>query len=260
MRFPKKHLPHVAGHGVLLASILAVGLLTLTFNGKFSGLLAAATSSLSASSATLFFTPYDDTALSVGGIADIDVNINARVPINAIGATIQYPEDTLEVVGFSKKRSFLDLWTEETVIKEDLGEIHFSGGTTAAGGLVGTGTVITISVKAKKPGDATLAFKELQVLARDGKGTELDTYTRVFEYTIGEPPQSAGSSAAADTAVSTPVPQTPSADLDGNGRVTLVDISILTVRMVMPYDPRYDLDSNGFVGLSDLSILFAHMR
>jgi hypothetical protein len=239
---------------------LVVAILTASFHGPLAALLAAATSSISHSDSVVYFTPYDDRPLTPGDSGDIDINVNTRVPINAIGATIKFPTDTLEVVGISKKKSFLDLWTEETVINEKTGEIHFSGGTTASGGMSGLGTVLTLSVKAKKPGDAKIYFESAQVLKSDGNGSEADNEERSYTYHIATGSTEVAS-ASGDVSISAvlPSPQTPSADLNSDGKIDIVDVSILLMKMLSPYDPRYDLDMNGSVSLSDLSVLFSKM-
>src|SRR6185503_3353340 len=122
------------------------------------GLVAAATSSLSRSPVILEMLPYHDRTLDVGEAEQIDVFVDTEVPINAIGTTITFPKDSVEVLGFSKEKSFFDLWTEETAIDEDDGAVHFSGGTVRSGGLVGTGTVLTLTVRPKKSGRITFDF------------------------------------------------------------------------------------------------------
>lgn len=254
------------GHSVLILLLISGIGLTFTFQGPLGSLLASATSSLTRSPAVMYFTPYSSSSLPAGDTTDIDININAKVPINAIGATIKYPAESLEIVGVNKEKSFFDLWTEDTVIKEGSGEVHFSGGTTMMGGLMGTGTVLTLSVRAKKDslgGAAKLTVSDLQVYAGDGKGTTLDSDAHPFTYTIVQKTP-AVVPVASRGAVPAPtprpdVPRAPSADFDGSGSVTIVDMSILTVHIVMAYDPRYDLDMNGVIGLSDLSILFSRM-
>jgi hypothetical protein len=51
----------------------------------------------------------------------------------------------------------------------------------------------------------------------------------------------------------------PSPDINGDGKVTLLDASIVMAAISAPYNPRYDFDMNGSVGLDDLSILFSYM-
>jgi hypothetical protein len=76
----------------------------------------------------LYITPHGTSSLTVGEVQKIDVRINTKTPINAVGATIAYTPETIEIVGISKEDSFLSLWTEETRINESTGEVHFSGG------------------------------------------------------------------------------------------------------------------------------------
>jgi hypothetical protein len=113
--------------------------------------------------------------------------VNARVPINALGITIKYPQDLIEVVGVSKQKSFLDLWTEDTAIREEAGEVHFSGGTTAHGGLLGTSTAITLTIEAKKPGTATISFEDVEALpypprCLNSKPSRFGTLERLFTF------------------------------------------------------------------------------
>lgn len=266
-RFLRKHLGDIAASHTILASVALIALVATVLTVSRTDLIALianATSSLTGSPATLYFMPYGDSNdLYVGETSSIDINLNANVPINAIGTTIGFPTDSLEVIGISKKKSVLDLWTEETAINEDSGEVHFSGGSVRPGGLVGTGTALTLTVRAKKAGDATLAFKEAQVFPDDGKGKPLSSELRSFTYHIVQKSSPAPASTPQEIAppINTEEVQMPrSADLDGNGSVNLIDVSILAIHLFGSYDARYDLNLNGAVDLPDLSILFSKMR
>ena len=245
----------LASHGLLLF-ILFLGL-TLSFKGPdVVALLASATSSLSGDPAILYFAPYQGGILHVGETAEVDVNVHARVPINAIGTTITFPEDTLEVVGISKAKSFLDLWTEETSIDEQRGRVHFSGGTLEKGGLTGVGVALTLTVRAKKSGSATLSFLNPQVLAHDGLGDAVETEVRTFSYTILEnPPPTVTYIDAAKESRSGPT-----ADFDDSGAITLADMSNLAFHLLGGYNAQFDLNQDGRLNLSDLSIFFAQIQ
>lgn len=235
-QFIKKHKKKIiAGHGAIVVAILTT---TMAAMGT---------------RATLYFVPASESALTVGDTVEIDVNINAAVPINALGTTIDYPEDMIEIIGISKARSFLDLWTEETAIKEDDGILRFSGGTLRKGGLAGIGTALTLTVRAKAPGDATFTFEDAEVHAHNATGDVVPTELRSLSYTITE----IGSSGEIGTAAASTAPN---ADFDGKGGITLVDMSILTMRIFSDYDARYDLNRDGSLNLSDLSIFFTEMQ
>ena len=228
----------IAGHGIIVFALLASGAMSLT--GK---------------QAVVYFAPEGPEKLQVGETIDIDVNVNASVPINAFGATLSFPQNLIEVVGISKEKSFLDLWTEETAIKEHEGQVHFSGGTLRKGGLTGVATAITITVRAKSAGEAQLQFDETQVLANNGKGEYIESEKRKLDLTIDDP-------MTADPSANTSgKDQTFSfADFNGTGTVSLVDMSILTIHLFAPYDGKYDLNKDGILNLSDLSVFFVQMQ
>lgn len=245
-----------AGHSILIGLILVLGAAISLRAGDVVSLLASATSSLSGDPAILFFAPYATDTLRVGDIATIDVSVNARVPVNAIGATIKFPSDTLEVVGISKEKSFLDLWTEETSIREHDGEVHFSGGTLRKGGLTGVGVLLTLTVRAKKVGAAQLSFANSQVLAHNGTGSPVETEARTYTYDVTE------NSPPAEVFIDANKLQRrePSADFDNSGTITLADMSNLTFHLLSGYDARFDLNEDGRLNLADLSIFFSQVQ
>ena len=136
LRYMKNLLEKYTGHlltlqGFIVVVVLSVGAITLSSNGQnILSLLASAGSSLSPTPVIFYFTPYESKTLQIGDTTQINVNVKTAIPINAVGVTIKFPQDLLEIQGVSKEKSFLDLWTEDTSIHEDVGTIHFSGGTT----------------------------------------------------------------------------------------------------------------------------------
>lgn len=254
----------LTAYGIALIIVFAFGSSLLIMNSKILlDILASSVTSLNGATTTIFFRSYGTTVLKPEGTTSVDVNIHTKIPINALGATISFPREAIEIVGISKEKSFFDLWTEDTKISENDGEIRFSGGTTKIGGVTGTGTVLTILVRAKVPGKAQLKFEEVQVYPSDGSGMEVSTLTKPISYTIEDASSSAGSPAPVSPSgggsiisgvQSTPLP---SADLNEDGKINLVDLSILTIKMLSGYDSRYDFNLNGSVGLDDLSILMS---
>ena len=211
---------------------------------------------LSEDDAVIFLTPHGSTILPLKETIDVDVQITSKVPLNAVGATFVFPKDIIEVVGVSKRKSFLDLWTEDIIIRSETGEIIFSGGTLEPGGLIGQGTVLTLTLRAKKTGEATLELRNTQALAGDGKGTAIQHVARTLTFVIPEVVISApGGGSTQNAELSSPA--SPSADLDGDGDVSMRDASILLVQFLRPYDSKFDLDNNGSVGISDLSIVLS---
>lgn len=246
-------------YGVSFIVLSALGLsFIVTHTEAIFELVASSITSFSGATTTVFFRPYGETTLQTGDMANIDINVYSKVAIDALGATVSFATDTLEIVGVSKANSFFDLWTEDTSISEGDGLIHFSGGTTRRGGIMGTGTVLTLLVRAKKSGSAPLDFKEVQVYPSNDTGIALETATHGISYSIHQaPPIGVISPSGASISAASPPP--PTGDLNGDGKVTLADFSILTFKMLMGYNPRFDLNLNGGVGLDDLSILLSQI-
>ncbi len=242
--FVHRHRRRIVGHGVLVFALLATSV--ITFDGG---------------TTTLFFMPHGSEKVKVGDTTQIDVNINTQTPINALGATIKFPPQQLQILAISKEKSFLDLWTEDTTIKEGTGEVHFSGGTFRAGGLSGTGTMLTLTVKALQPGSAKIEFSDAEIYSHDGRGLVIDRSLKTVNLvvspreTIAAAPTTPGQPALANPGSFSPNP-----DFNGDGKVNLVDASILTYNFFRSYHPQYDLDVDGRIGLSDISILFSKMR
>jgi hypothetical protein len=234
-KFIRKHRQKfIIGHGIVIVVFLLSGVL-----------------SLSPVPATLFFTSSGDETLTVGDTTTIDVNIDAQVPVNALGTIVTYPEDMFEVINIDKKKTFIDLWTHEAHVHSDTGsEVHFSGGTLTPGGLMGTGTLMALNVRAKRAGTAEFNFKDAQIIASDGLGTIVEHATHPLTYTIVEKVVVVGGGS--------PIIQV-SRDFNGDGRATLADVSILLVQMFSTYDTLYDLDTDGSVGFSDFSIILSNM-
>ncbi len=256
----KQDVPRIhPGPLLVFTALITLGILAVS--GRIPGLsslLASTTSSLYTAPVTFFMIPQHETTLSVGETSVIDVNINANVAVNVVGATIVFPPELVDIVAVSKEKSFLDLWTEDTTIREELGEIRFSGGTTHPGGHTATGTLLTLTIKAKESGDATLTFKDTQAFAHDGKGEALTHDARAITYRFIEAASETPAKAVPRTAATATL--IPNADLNGDDRISLIDISIFTIKMLGAYSPRYDLNTDGTLGLSDLSILFTQMR
>lgn len=223
----------VATHSVIVVTLMAAS--AVTFN---------------AGHTALYMEPAGPHALAVGETTDLAIRLASSVPINAMSATLAFPPDLLQVISISKEHSFLDLWTEETAIREETGEVHWSGGTTARGGVVGTSTALTLRLKALRSGSAQIYFKDAQILASDGAGTPVETVGTPFTYEIHAP----GSSSSGTS------PVRPAVDFDHDGHVDIGDMSILLMHLDGAYDAAYDLNRDGVLSIGDLSVLFTQMH
>jgi hypothetical protein len=244
-------------HGIAVVVLLIASTTVLVNRGGSIVTLIAGSAASLGESTIVYITPHSTSSLEVGETERIDVRVHTKTPINTIGATITYPPDQIEVVGISKETSFLNLWTEDTAIKEDTGEVHFSGGTTDRGGLSGIGTIVTLTVRAKKAGSAIIGIKDAEIFAADGKGTAVASSKRAYTFEIPEKLEVATNSSTQRAEESLPPL---SIDFNGDGKVNVVDLSIIAIQLVTPYNAKYDLDRSGENTLADLSIFFARMR
>ncbi len=240
----------------VLVLLIASTTVLINRGGSIVTLMAGSAASLGHET-VVYFIPHASTTPAVGSVSEIDLRINTKTPVNAISATILYPQDRIEVVGISKADSFLDLWTEDTTIKESAGEVHFSGGTTNKTGLSGMGTIVTLSVRFKKGGTSELSLKDVIVLAADGKGTEVPSQKRTLTY---DTPQSETVAAGGGSRMNTETLSPPSIDFNDDGKVNVVDLSIIAIQILGPYTARFDLDRDGANTLADISIFFTRMR
>jgi len=183
--------------------------------------------------------PDDNRYVEVDEEVTLYVIADADTPINVIGGTVQVPSDLLAIENVSREDSIIDLWTEEPTITND-SEIHFSGGMVNKDGFQGDGRVLTITVRPKEQGEATVEFKDTQMLAHDGTGMEVSCGNNPIVLSIR--PKSY-----------------PSPDVNGDKQVNLFDFGIVSARLFMEYERLYDLNLDGRITLSDIGIIISNM-
>jgi len=125
-----------------------------------------------AQAASLYLSPSTGT-YEVGSNFSVKVKVNSGGQvINAAEATLTFNPAEISVVSISKTGSIFSLWTQDPTFLNSVGNIVFSGGTPTP--FTGTsGTLITITFKAKIPGPTQIGFSSGSVLAADGKGTNI---------------------------------------------------------------------------------------
>ena len=130
-----------------------------------------------AADASLFLSP-ENGNYRVGSQFSIKVKVNSDgAPINAAKSEISFSTNLLEVQSLSKSGSIFSLWPEEPTFSNSKGQISFAGGVPAPG-FTGVGTILTINFRAKKAGEAKPSFNNGQVLAADGRGTNILSFTK----------------------------------------------------------------------------------
>lgn len=190
------------------------------------------------------------TAVLAGERFSIDIYANAHVPVNALDLTISYLPEAVEVLSVDKAQSVLTIWTKEPTINDRT--ITLSGGTFRKG-FIGEHLVATIKVEAKYTGNTEFLVSNAELLAGDGLGTPVkvsgtgDASKQTFYiYDENEDPAKITANLGINI----------TADIDGDGEVTLRDVSAFMVSW-SNRDKTYDFNSDGRMNFVDFSIILA---
>lgn len=180
----------------------------------------------------------------------IEVYAFAHVPVNALDIELQFDPNSLDILSVDKGQSVLTIWSEEPKVQNNI--ISFGGGTFRRG-FVGEHLLATIKVKAKKNGQTEFLIKNANFLAGDGKGTPVSMAKDQVEakqsfviYNQGDDP----TKITADLGVNI------NADIDGDGSVTLKDVSTF---MSAWFDgtKKFDFNGDNKMNFVDFSIILA---
>ena len=125
--------------------------------------------------ATLSLSP-SSLSLAQGEIVLVNVVVGSDdQAMNAASGIVAFPTDKLEVVSVSKSGSVATLWVQEPSFSNALGTVSFEGVVLNPGFTGAAGKIVTISLRGKSGGTASLSFSSASVLANDGQGTEILT-------------------------------------------------------------------------------------
>jgi len=177
----------------------------------------------------------------VGDTVNIALFVNASdQPVNMLESVITFPQDKLQVISLFKEGSIISLWVQEPSFSNKDGSITLAGGLPAPGFIGTAGKIITVSFKVIGEGDAMINIGDAQLLANDGYGTNILKNITPTHLTLLKPKS-----------------QKDVADLNADGKVDLVDVSILIANLGTAKDDIYDLNNDGKIDAKDLSILLS---
>lgn len=216
----------------------------------FSALAILGASVISSSNSSYLKLTPSKTIVMSGEVFSIDVYAYAHVPVNALDVKIDFLPGSVEITGVDKGQSVLTIWTEEPKIEAST--ISFGGGTYRRG-FIGEHLIATINVKALYSGKTEFTIKEVNLLAGDGKGTpvavvsdnEMTKQSFIIYDQNSDPEQ-----------ISAELGLKINADIDGDGKVTLRDISSF---MAAWYSGSvvYDFNDDKKMNFVDFSIILA---
>jgi hypothetical protein len=150
----------------------------------------------------------------VGKSFTVSVVVDSPDGFNSGNATLSFDPAALSVTGVSKNNSAFSLWAVEPSFDNAKGSVTFEGGNTSA--LSGKKTLLGVTFKALREGNATVSFSAASILAADGKGTDIVGTKSPASFSI--------SASAPDVAppVSTAPPTTPTGPKPDAPEVTVV--------------------------------------
>jgi hypothetical protein len=184
------------------------------------------------------------TQVQVGEPFQVEVVVDAHIPINAVTLGVIFPENRVTIEQLRDGESVLTIWTEEPTI--NTGAVFLEGGTFRRG-FEGEHRIINMTAVAKKAGPFSFRVNELQLLAGDGDGTDIE----ISAADVDPLRLVAVTEVAQETSVGSV-----SGDLSGDGVISMADISIFMSRWTTG-DRGTDLNGDGRTSLRDFSILLA---
>lgn len=179
----------------------------------------------------------------------VTISAFAHIPVNAVDMSLSYDQEKVSVIGVDRGRSVITLWTAEPEVGNGL--IRLQGGTYRRG-FIDEHQIAVINFEAKKNGRANFLLTKSTFLAGDGAGSEVPiarTSLSQTEVRIATFPSEGGE-------ISDNVTLTLVTDLDGDGKVTLADISMFMAGWGKQ-DTVYDFTGDGKMTFRDFSVLLA---
>lgn len=189
---------------------------------------------------TLVLSSQEDPFLFVDETITLDLVLDASNKINVIGSTITYPPLGLSVEDIRFDDSPINLWVQEPVTQQELGVISFGGGIVLdeEQGFSGTSTILHVTFKTLKEGISPIQLEGALLLAHDGNGTNVLTRAQnISIYTRGE--------------------AYPTPDVNGDGILTLKDVTETYLQTFTEYDHHYDINNDKQISATDVSLLYA---
>jgi len=188
--------------------------------------------------------------IEAGKQFSIEVYAYAHVPVNAVDITLTFDPNSVDVIGVDRGQSVLTIWTQEPVISN--GSVLLQGGTFRRG-FISEHLIATINLRAKQTGASDIKATDVILLAGDGRGTPVtvkdanNSSVNLYVYDENTNPDS----------IAVAVKVNIITDIDGDGKVTLKDISAFMAAWHNK-DKIYDFNGDGKMTFKDFSILLAN--
>ncbi len=207
---------------------------------------------LLSNSSTYIVVESRQTQVAAGENFAIDVFVVARVPVNAVDIRLSLPNAQVKYLGADIGESVITLWTKEPYF--DKGTVYMSGGTYRKG-FVGKHRIATINAQALTSGVAQIGVSHADLYAGDGTGAKVEVVAAGEDSTELVIAREDGSYTP-NAAVGGDVTFTIIGDVDGDGKVTLTDISTFMAAW-HNQSSTYDFNNDSKMTFRDFGIILA---
>lgn len=190
-----------------------------------------------------------DATIEAGKPFSVDVFAYAHVPVNAVDITLQFDPSSVEVTGVDTGQSVITIWTQEPAIEDE--KVILRGGT-FRNGFLQEHKIATINLKGRKIGQSLLQATDIMLLAGDGAGSPVavaevsGSEVSLYIYDENTSPENIAIAVSVNLIT----------DIDGDGKVTLRDISAF-MGSWHSKNKLYDFNGDGRMTFRDFSIILA---
>lgn len=108
--------------------------------------------------------------------------------MNAVSGSLSFSTEQLEATSVTTGGSIVGLWVQTPTYSNTTGKVTFEGVVFNPGYQGSAGNLFTVTFKSKSAGSANVSFSSGQVLANDGKGTNILKGLGTATYTISLAP------------------------------------------------------------------------
>lgn len=218
----------------------------------FASLVFLGASVLTSGTASYVKLSSDKTYVKSGEFFTIDVYAGAHIAANAVDIQIAYPEDQIKIEGIDTGTSVITIWTTEPYAEDGL--IVLRGGTFRKG-FLGEHMIAQINARAKEAGSAKFSADSVQLLAGDGRGTDItikdtgyQSHTMYVDVTADDKTGEMTIEASVQIAIYT--------DIDGDGKVDMKDI-LSFMNAWRDKSTLYDFNGDGKMTFKDFGIILS---
>ncbi len=191
-------------------------------------------------------------SVAAGEAFSVNVYVSAHVPVNAVDINVLVPSN-VTVTGIDKGQSVITLWTTEPHVERN--KVVLRGGTFRKG-FIGEHLIATINAEAKSSGLAQFSVTDVLLLAGDGSGTKVSHVPDLDGAKLYVANADGTFSTSESVGVSGAVAVVVITDIDGDGEVSLADIS----RFMSAWNSKtlvYDFNSDGRMTFRDFGIILS---